>query len=282
MILKDLLDPKNDAVFKLFFSRAKNKSLLISFLESVLNPIFSIIDIEILNSEMPLESIDEKMSILDLVVTLSNKTQIDIEMQMAPTSNFKKRLLYYWAKLHSSQLKSGEDYQNLAPTYTIAILNYNEFKNTSKPHSIYELSERDSRELYLPDIKFHFLELKKLPDWTNKPNHSYNVLEYWMHFFASGKDISEDLSMSNETMKKAVDALKELSEDKEARSIALMREKARINGMLIRQGDLEEGEKIGRQKVISKMMAKGMSAQDIAELLDLSIEEVTEINTNED
>jgi predicted transposase/invertase (TIGR01784 family) len=285
--MKELLDPKNDIVFKLLFSKTKNKELLISFLTAVLKPESAISEITILNPQIPLQIVDDKCSILDLVVKLSNKTHIDVEMQMAPTPDFKKRLLYYWAKLHSTQLETGEGYLKLSPTITIAILAYNEFKDDNEAHTIFELRDQRTHKLYLPDMQLHFLELPKL-DWTDGLRISYSSLYDWMRFFVASDNL-EDLSMSSEIMKKAVDALKELSEDEEARQLALMREKTKINRQLILNGAFEDGMAKGlmegetrgelkeRHNNIKKMLAKGMTAQEIAELLEIPIEEIVKL-----
>ncbi len=283
--MKKLLDPRNDIVFKLFFSKTKNRSLLISFLEAVLRPTSAIIDVEILNPNIPLNLVDDKSSILDLVVKLNDQTNIDVEMQMAPTPDFKKRLLYYWAKLHSTQLNKGQKYRLLSPTISIAILSYNEFKSDNKAHKIFELRERNDHELYLPDMQLHFLELPKLESWTDYAGQLHNDLYDWMYFFTSSKSISEDSSMSSEIMKKAVEALRELSEDDNAQELARMRDNARINRDIYFHGafaegkteGLAEGEILERQKNISKMLTKGMSPKDIADLLDISIEEITRL-----
>ena len=282
--MNELLDPRTDIVFKLFFSKAKNKFLLIAFLEAVLKPKFAITDVEILNPQIPKDLADDKASILDLAVKLSNETRIDVEMQMAATVAFKKRLLFYWAKLHSTQLEVGQDYRLLSPTVSIAILAYKQFKNDSEAHKIFELRDRNTQELYSSDLELHFLELEKLPKWTKDSNILYDDLYRWMKFFnikvnpeESEKSISKDPVMA-----KAMKALNELSADKEARELARMREKAQLNleitvNETFAEGKAEgkaEGEKLERQKNISKMLKKGMTAKEISNLLDIPIDEI--------
>lgn len=102
------LDPKNDVVFQKIFGIEKNKDILISFLEAILDD--EKIDIEsieleekILNSEMIL---DEKIGILDIRVKTTKGIQINIEIQLINQYNMIQRTLFYWSKLFFS-LKSS-------------------------------------------------------------------------------------------------------------------------------------------------------------------------------
>ncbi|MDD4976944.1 MAG: PD-(D/E)XK nuclease family transposase [Bacteriovorax sp.] len=79
--MQKILDPKNDIVFKLFFSKEKNRPFLISFLESVLMPNNPIADAILLNPQITKNMMDEKASILDLVIQLKDGTKFDVEMQ---------------------------------------------------------------------------------------------------------------------------------------------------------------------------------------------------------
>jgi predicted transposase/invertase (TIGR01784 family) len=100
-----------------------------------------------------------------------------------------------------------------------------------------------------------------------------------MEFFTSSQSIAKDLSMSSEVMKKAVEALQELSEDKEARELALMREQVILNREIFFHGAFAEGKTEGKAQekkaIIAKMLAKGMTPQEIADLLDIPIADIT-------
>lgn len=48
----------------------------------------------------------------------------NIEIQLTNRKNFKERLLEYWAKLYSGQLRKGEDYVKLERTILIAIVDF--------------------------------------------------------------------------------------------------------------------------------------------------------------
>ena len=230
--MQNYLNPCNDFVFKLFFSSPENQSLLISFLEAVICPSHPIKKVRLLNTELCKPGANEKASFLDLLVELDNGVKIDVEMQMATNPFFKKRLLYYWARIYGKQLGGGIDYNKLLPTISIAILGEKEFENCDgDTHSIFELRERKRNELYLPDLEIHFLELTKLAKWTEFKEFDYNKLEDWMRFF-NIKNEPENCTQKlakDPIMSKALKALEILSQDPDIRALAEMREDARIN-----------------------------------------------------
>ena len=66
---------------------------------------------------------------LDLVGKTSTGEILNIEMQKRNDDDRYKRSLYYWAKLYSSQLQKGDEYNKLCPVITINILGFNLFKD---------------------------------------------------------------------------------------------------------------------------------------------------------
>ena len=64
------------------------------------------------------------MTILDIKAVDENGTWYDIEMQIAEQGFYDKRALYYWAKVYSDQIESGDDFDNLRKTIGINILDF--------------------------------------------------------------------------------------------------------------------------------------------------------------
>ena len=67
---------------------------------------------------------NDKVGRLDLKAKLKNGTICQIEMKMQDKGNTIQRILYYWAKTYSKQLKVGEFYKDLQKTIGIIITNY--------------------------------------------------------------------------------------------------------------------------------------------------------------
>ena len=71
---RTLLNPKVDLVFKKIFGSEEHPEILISFLNAVLKPKKPIVsDVEIKNSDLEKEYIEDKFSRLDVKALTSNK-----------------------------------------------------------------------------------------------------------------------------------------------------------------------------------------------------------------
>ena len=105
----DMLPLSNDYVFKRIFGKGGNERILKSLLEAILK--IEIQKIEIKNPEIPKETIEEKLSILDIKAEINNNTMIDIELQVGNTTAIEKRLVVYNAKMIAGEIKVSEKYQ---------------------------------------------------------------------------------------------------------------------------------------------------------------------------
>jgi predicted transposase/invertase (TIGR01784 family) len=276
-----LLDPTNDLVFKYYFSKPKNKSILISFIEAVIEPEFRIDDLEVLNPNIDKDNLDDKAFVLDLLVRFKDGSKVDVEMQVARTANFRSRVLQYWIKVHGSQVKIGDDYDNICPTITICVLGYNEFlDNDDELHSLFFIKENRRNTLFLRELEMHFLELPKYEKWKRKYNDKN--LESWSRFLklktASEAEI-EELKKEPE-MENAIKALEELSQDAKLQELMDQREKNQIAHRLILSGTFAEGKAEGveqERNILIKNAAKnGLTVEIISKVLEIPVEIVQE------
>jgi predicted transposase/invertase (TIGR01784 family) len=259
--MENLLDPRNDVVFNLFFSKLENKPLLISFLEAVICPKSPITNVTLLNPKLTNSYTDEKGSTLDILVQLHDHTSIDVEMQMRGDTGFRSRMLLYWAKLHQTQLKKSGFYDKIKPTVSIAVLAFNEFdENKDNLHSIFELREINKGTSFNSDLQLHFLELPKLEAWKKQHKNDHGLLESWARFFKISSASQDEINRLTKEpiMTKAIDALSELSQDPTAKQLAEMREKSRFNWELITNASYSEGEAKGREEGIEKGREEGI------------------------
>ena len=79
---------------------------------------------------------NDKVGRLDLKTKFKDGTICQIEMQMSDEKDTVKRILYYWSKTYSKQLKRGEFYKDLKKTIGIIITNY----------EVKELKEKKTKE----------------------------------------------------------------------------------------------------------------------------------------
>jgi predicted transposase/invertase (TIGR01784 family) len=264
-----LLDPKLDVVFKLLFAHANNRDILISLLTAVLEPIAPIEFVEVLNPEIPKDLPADKGALLDIHVRLSNGRHVDVEMQSELHPSFTQRVLYYWARLHSSQLSIGDCYEKLCPTVSILFLNQS-LLPTRRFHSTFRVSEVHDHYDLSDALELHFVELPKL-----EAGPGIAPLQRWMRFLLvhDEKEL-EELAMSDPDIQRAREALTALSRDPEAQELARQREMAQINLKLIRQFEREEGEATGRAEGETKGRAESLrlAVETACDLLGIEID----------
>ncbi|MCI0184134.1 Rpn family recombination-promoting nuclease/putative transposase [Sulfoacidibacillus ferrooxidans] len=90
------IDLMVDYAFKQWFGQARNKDLLISFLNALLtNSLTSpIISVQFGNTEQSPEYQEDKLSRMDVFVETDQKERINMEMQVAHDYGLAKRTLY--------------------------------------------------------------------------------------------------------------------------------------------------------------------------------------------
>ncbi|MGN0608462.1 MAG: Rpn family recombination-promoting nuclease/putative transposase, partial [Oscillospiraceae bacterium] len=172
---RDVVSAKLDIIFKKIFT--ENQDMLHSFVAGMLDiPPESISEINITNPELPPETVSGKFSRLDLSMRVDNRI-VNVEIQVKNDPDYRDRTLFYWAKLYSSELKSGEDYSELKQTITINIINFNMFGG-SDYHTEVAAMIKGTDEVFSDKFCIHFFELKKV---GRKPNPIDNR-ELWLQF----------------------------------------------------------------------------------------------------
>lgn len=273
MSRKAKVTPKLDLVFKKIFSDTKNTDILIDFIATILgiNP-SSITDIEILDNELPPESLDEKFCRLDIKLTINKHTVINIEMQVLNYHNYKERVVFYWAKVFIEKLSKNEDYINLLPTTSINIINFNLF-DCEDYHSTFKILEENRHELLTDKLRIDFLELRKAKkgrgDMTDKK-------QMWMDFLNTNAEDDETLDrLSNNSpiMQKAVAVLRKMSADEKELYEIERREKALRDEISARAYEREqgkaEGEIIGKIKSILNLINNGFPKEQVLAASDI-------------
>ena len=109
------LDPKIDVIFKLLFVAAENRRALIDLLSAVLKPRYPIAEVTILNPEIPKRQLDDKGTILDILVKLGNGQLINVEMQVAHHAYLVARANDYAARVYAAMLERGQGCEELRP-----------------------------------------------------------------------------------------------------------------------------------------------------------------------
>ena len=267
---RDVVSAKLDIIFKKFFT--ENVDMLYSFVASMLDiPQESISEIKITNPELPPESLEGKFSRLDLNLKVDNRL-VNVEIQVKNEPDYRDRTLFYWAKLYSSELKSGEDYSEIKQTITINIINFNMFDGADY-HTEVAAMIKGTSEVFSDKFSIHFFELKKV---GKKPNPT-NRRELWLQFINA--DSEEEFNMLEQTnvpiMQKAVRVIYDMSEDTRVKEIARMREKALHDEASALKNAKEEGEAIGekRGRAEERALAQARENNAIQKMRELGLSE---------
>ena len=299
---RGLLDPKIDFVFKKIFGSEKHPRVLISFLNAILKPINPISNVEIRNSDLEKEFLDDKFSRLDIKARTNKNEIINIEIQLKipfghlvndiPSLPFQehpllkneynmiKRSLYYWSKMYEEQLNEGDDYSKLERTICINILNF-KYLDNNRFHNGYRLKEIETNEELTNIQEIHFIEIPKLSEDSDEKD----MLVAWMEFLKnpeSEKVRSLELTISE--IREAKDELIRISNDKEQRLLYEMRSKT----LKDKNSALNEAERPGLEKAIEKGIEKvaknlldmGIPINEIILATGLSENEILNIKNN--
>lgn len=267
----DLLDLRNDVIFKAFFGDRRNNNLLLDFLEAVLGE--SIISVELLNPYVEPAHANDKSSEMDFRVLTDQGEQINVEMQVKGHKAFKERMLIYWAKMYSGQDKISQSYENLNRAIQIVVTN---FTLLAKPHyhSMFQLMDPEDGTVFSTHAEIHVLELPKLRRFQLQGS---KKLEQWLLFLKSDKETKEALAMESSTMREAFEEIQRLSEDPATRAAAISRE-IFLKDQVQRELDAEAaGEIKGKTEVILNMHKEQHPIEVIARATNLPVDEVLSI-----
>ncbi len=184
-------------------------------------------------------------------------------------SGLTQRFLYYWARLHASQLSRGDHYEKLCPTLSVLIL-ARPLLPLAKAHSKFRVLEVETHHELSRDLELHFVELSKI---ELEPDES--ALRLWMRFLLA-RDEKElrELAMSDPNIRRATEALAALSQDPEAQELARQREMAQINWKIMRQFEREAGEATGRAEGEAKGRAESLrlAVEAICDVLGIEVD----------
>ena len=299
-----LLDPKIDAVFQILFSKSKPE-VITGLLSAILNmPISSFTNNTInldLNKILDRSYPTDKIGVLDVRAQVNNELEIDLEMQMLNRDALLERILWYWSKLYSSQLKNNDDYSDLKKTLEILIVNDTipSLKNILKPCTRWHIREDEIFSEILTDkLEIVIIELSKVEKAYQKNKN--NTLLQWMMFLLNPESLEvSKIMQENENIKIATKELEQISEDEVNQYIAELREKARRDdkalfntGKRIGKEEaqkeleklIEEGtanaQKLAKEKIAKKLLELDIPIEKISEATELSVEDIKKISSN--
>ena len=280
MVKKDniqLLKPKIDVVFQSLFSK-QNERVTKAFAEALLDKKIEKIKINE-DKELFRGKPEEKLGILDLELDINENEKVDVEIQLVDRSNIQERLLYYFSKLYSNEIRRGDDYGQAKRVIMVAILDYNLnlTKEIKQMETKWKLREENNKDLVLTDkIEIDIIELSKVKEEYEK--NKQNKKAQWALFISDpNKKEVQEIMKSNEDIEEAVVTVHKMTEDEKMRRIADLREKALLDEKAIRRKGYQDGEKKQQTSIAKKLKDKGMRLEEIAEVTGLELEEIKKL-----
>jgi predicted transposase/invertase (TIGR01784 family) len=142
-----------------------------------------ITDVDILNPYNERETLDDKLTVVDVKARDAARRIFQIEIQLVVFANLAPRILYTWADLFSQQLQSGEDYRVLQPVYAIWILDATLFRD--RPEYAHRYRWRDDHGRSLAD--HGTIRVFELSKFDVEPVQS--DAERWLKFLKDGASL---------------------------------------------------------------------------------------------
>ena len=268
--------PKMDIIFQAIFGEVGSENITKDFLEKILKRKIEKISLD-KNPILRRELKDDKLGVLDIITELDGKEKCNIEMQLIDKNNIIERMLYYWSKMYTRQIKAGDDYNKLEKTIVILIADFN-IKGLEEVeyHSTWKIIETNSvKKLILTDkFELDIIELSKI---KGRENEKDQLLD-WLIFLENPESERVARKMEeNENLKEAVEKLDRISEDEKMQRIIELREKAIRDEHAIYAKGVDDGIEKGIMKIAKSMLKKGMNVSDIIEITGLTKEEIEKL-----
>ena len=279
------LDPKADLTFKLIF---EHEDLLISLLNALL-PLDEgkqIEHLEYLPAELVPENPGKKNSVVDVRCHETGGREFIVEMQLNWNNEFRQRVILNAAKAVVKQLESGEKYKLIQPVYSLNLINDTGFDSDPDEfyhdYAIVDVAHTDRR---IEGLRFIFIEL---PKFKPKSIAQRKMAVLWLRFLTEINTKTEEAPaelLANPDTAKALKIL-ERSAYTEGQLIAydrfwdaVYRERVFYDDGF-NKGKIEgraEGRDERTIEIARRMKAKGKCVEEIAEMTDLPIEEISRL-----
>lgn len=289
------LDPRADLTFKKVFG--EHKHLVISLLNAFL-PLEDDERVESIEywpaEKVPDRPLAEKDSIVDVCCKDNKNREFIVEMQMTWTDSFKKRVLLNASKAYVAQSKKGDDYELLQPIYVLNFVNENFMNDVDDYYHYYHLVHDKYTDKVIDGLHLIFVELKKFKPQTYAEK---KMQMLWLRFLTEINDETREVPaelLGNAEVSEALEIVERAAfDDAEMRaydkfwdnvSVQKTLDNARkreINAVKREaekaKAEAEEAKtKLKQEKLDTarKMKAKGFAIADIAEITDLTAEEI--------
>jgi predicted transposase/invertase (TIGR01784 family) len=277
------INPYTDFGFKKLFGTEMNKDLLISFLNALFNNNErEIKDVRYLNGENLGDGYGDRRAVFDVYCMAADGSRFIVEMQKAEQAYFKDRSIYYSTFAIREQAPKGEWDYHLEDVYTVGILNFefpgDEYASDAYRHEI-KLKDVEDNHVFYDKLTFLYLEM---PKFQKTEDELVTMFDKWM--FAL-KNLSRLLERPKALQDRIFTKLFEQAEIArysltERRQYEESR-KDMWDYFSTMKTAVDKGRAEGRAEgilsIARKMKQRGKSISEIAEMTDLSLDEIEKL-----
>ena len=182
------INPKTDYAFKKIFSSDDSQDILISFLNAIVyqgQPVIA--SLEIIDPYAPGRISALKNTYFDVKAKLNNGQNVLIEMQAFNVPAFTKRIAYNTAKAYANQLKIGEEYLEVRPLISLAVMDFTLFEVSQTVISQFIFKEKHQLFDY-PEYPFE-LVFVELPKFKKTLEELESITDKWLYFLRKAPDL---------------------------------------------------------------------------------------------
>lgn len=212
---------------------------------------------------------------LDVYAKDENNTCYNVEMQMTKKPALGRRSRYYQSQMDMDILLSGREYAELPDSYVIFICDFDPF-GERKYRYTFQMQCKESNQTPLEDgRKIVFLSTCG----ENEDEISKALLAFLKFVKADLKESQGDFH--DDYVKKLQEFIRHVKESREMEERFMTLEEMLKDE---RKEGLKEGIKEGtikaHKRIVSKMLSKGLSDEEIMELCDISLEELENLKNH--
>ena len=256
------INPRIDLAFKKLFGSEENKDLLLSLINAILQLAEPLTELTLKNPYNLADYLAGKLSVLDIKAKDQLERWFNVEMQISESHDYDKRALFYWCKLLTEQLNSGDLYKQINKTFSINILAFDFINTTPSFHNRYRILNVESCKddnKHLP-LEFHYIELLK---FHKEYNELSTALDRWITFLNRAHELDRrylpETLAQDKTITKAISVAERLFDDTERklyeiRLLAITDEASRIDSA--HEKGIFEGKLEGQRALLKKLIIR--------------------------
>ena len=281
------INPFTDFGFKKLFGSEMNKDLLIAFLNALLpQTAGTITDLTFLTNENMGRSEFDRRAIFDLYCKNERSEYFIVEMQRAKQDYFKDRSVFYASFPIQQQAQKGEWNYHLQPVYMVGILDFTfdeDKQSNDVVHHEVKLFNCSTGKVFYEKLTFIYLELPKFSKTVDELESNFDK---WCYLLRHLPSLTNRPARLQEKVFLKVFELAEIAKysPEEAAeyesSLKVYRDLKNVIDCAYDEG-LAEGVEIGMEKgaqqtkleIARKLMAKGMSAEEAAEIAGVAVDD---------